>query len=296
MLVEVKRFHRDAQQALTRGDDALTLRRFLAAGRYSAYFVQHFIVPLVSCVWSTSQAAALDYPARYLFSFLDNHGMLSVTRSPQWRTVTGGSRSYVEKAVKGLTSVRLATPVRSVRRHADGFTVRDGDGDRAHYSRVVLATHADTALALLAAPSVAERDVLGEFGYSRNRTVLHTDSRILSSTPRAQASWNYLMPNCATASADVVVSYDLNRLQRLDTSTRLVVSLNAGDRIDPGQVVDEMDYDHPIHTVESVAAQRRLPALNDGRLAFAGAYHGWGFHEDGCRSGVEAARSLGVEW
>jgi uncharacterized protein len=296
MLVEVKRFHRGAQRALDAGGDDLTLGQFLTNGRYSAYFIQHFMVPIVSCVWSTSQEAALGYPARYLFSFLDNHGMLTVTGSPQWRTVVGGSRSYVEKAVKGLTAVRLATPVRSIHRDADGLSVRDADGGDEHYRHVVVATHADTALRLLAEPTDAEREVLAAFGYSRNHTVLHTGEEILPRARRARASWNYLMPSCSTSSADVVVSYDMNRLQRLTTSTPYVVSLNATDRINPRQVVDRMDYEHPIYTVESVGAQRRLPALNDGRIAFAGAYHGWGFHEDGCRSGVEAARALGVNW
>jgi predicted NAD/FAD-binding protein len=296
MLVEVKRFHRGARLVLDAGADDVTLGQFLTDGGYSEYFKQHFMVPIVSCVWSTSQQAALGYPARYLFSFLDNHGMLSVTGSPQWRTVVGGSRSYVEKAVKGLTSVRLATPVRRISREAVGVSILDADGATERYARVVIATHADTALALLADPTPAERDVLAAFGYSRNHTILHTSSRVLPRAPKARASWNYLMPSCATSSSDVVVSYDMNRLQCLDTSTPYIVSLNATDRINPHRVIDAMDYEHPIYTLDSVAAQRRLPELNDGVVAFAGAYQGWGFHEDGCRSGVEAARSLGVTW
>ncbi len=260
------------------------------------YFVQHFIVPLVACVWSTSQEAALGYPARYLFSFLDNHGMLAVTGSPQWRTVVGGSRTYVEKAAKELTSVRLATPVRAVHRDAAGVTVRDADDGVERFSRVVIATHADTALGLLADPTVAEHAVLGAFGYSHNHTVLHTDERLLPRSRRAHASWNYLMPTCATSSADVMVSYDMNRLQHLQTSTPYVVSLNASDRIDPARVVER--WTTSIRSTPSSQSPRSdgSPELNDGRTAFAGAYHGWGFHEDGCRSGVDAARSLGVDW
>ena len=174
--------------------------------------------------------------------------------------------------------------------------MRDADGATGHYRHVVVATHADTALALLADPTDGERDVLGAFGYSRNHTVLHTDDRILPTAPPRPGLVELPDAACATSSADVVVSYDMNRLQRLARPTPYVVSLNAADRIDPDQVVAEMDYEHPIYTVESVTAQQRLPELNDGRLAFAGAYHGWGFHEDGCRSGVEAARSFGVEW
>jgi predicted NAD/FAD-binding protein len=296
LLAEVKRFHRRAREVLAGGDDDLTLGDFLVDGRFSAYFSQHFVVPLVSCVWSSPQHTALGYPARYLFSFLDNHGMLSVTGSPQWRTVVGGSRSYVERAAKGLTAVRLATAVTSIARDAAGVTIHDVDGGSERFGRVVVATHADTALGLLAAPTDTEREVLGAFGYSRNHTVLHTGDGVLPRAPRARASWNYLMPACTTTSDNVLVSYDMNRLQRLATRKPYVVSLNAAGRVDPVEIIDEMDYEHPIYTLESVAAQRRLAALNDDRIAFAGSYHGWGFHEDGCRSGVEAARSFGVDW
>jgi uncharacterized protein len=296
MLVEVKRFHRDAHRLLATGTDDVTLGRFLTDGGFSTYFVRHFMVPLVSCVWSTSQQAALSYPARYLFSFLDNHGMLTVTGSPQWRTVVGGSRRYVERAAKELTSVRLCTPVRTIHRDAQGVSVRDADDALEPFSKVVVATHADTALRLLADPTAAEEEVLGAFGYSRNHTVLHTDRRLLPQSARAKASWNYVMPACATSSADVIVSYDMNRLQRLESATPYVVSLNARDRVDPALVVAEMDYAHPVYDLASVSAQRRLPELTRGRIAFAGAYHGWGFHEDGCRSGVEAAQAFGVEW
>jgi predicted NAD/FAD-binding protein len=296
MLTEVKKFHRQAHQLLATGDDTVTLGEFLAAGGFSSYFIQHFMVPVVSCVWSSSQEQSLRYPARYLFVFLENHGMLTVQGSHEWRTVTGGSRSYVEKVAKGINSVRLTTPVRAVSRHADCMVVHDADGGSEHYGRVVIATHADTALGLLADPTAAESAVLQQFGYSRNETLLHNDTRVLPSAERARAAWNYRMPTCTTDTGDVMVSYDMNRLQSLPTSTPYVVSLNATAGINPAKVIARMTYDHPLYTLESVAAQKRLPELNDGRLAFAGAYHGWGFHEDGCRSGVEAARSFGVEW
>jgi predicted NAD/FAD-binding protein len=296
MLVEVKRFHRHARQVLATGDDTVTLADFLADGGYSAYFVQHFMVPVVSCVWSMAPGHALNYPARYLFAFLDNHGMLSVTGSPPWRTVVGGSRSYVEQVAKGITSVRLATPVRSIRRTSDGVEIVDGDDVMESFDKVVIATHADTALSLLADPTPAEREVLGAFRYSRNDTVLHTNVSLLPASDRARAAWNYRMPRCAASASDVVVSYDMNRLQQLPTTTPYVVSLNAGDAVTGDTVVERMTYDHPIYDLPAVAAQRRLPELADGRTAFAGSYHGWGFHEDACRSGVEAAESLGVTW
>jgi predicted NAD/FAD-binding protein len=296
MLLEVKRFHRHARRVLAADDDSLTLGGFLAEGGYSAYFVAHFMVPVVSCVWSTSPSQAGDYPARYLFAFLDNHGFLSVTGSPPWRIVVGGSRSYVDRVAKGITSVRLATGVRCIRRNADGIEIRDVDDSVESFDKVVIATHADTALSLLADPTAAERAVLSAFRYSRNDTVLHTDTSLLPSSPRARAAWNYRMPRCSSSAADVVVSYDMNRLQQLPTRTPYVVSLGAGDAIDADSVVERMVYEHPIYDLAAVAAQRRMPQLADGCTAFAGSYHGWGFHDDGCRSGVEAARSLGVDW
>jgi uncharacterized protein len=296
MMVEVERFHRQARALLAGGDDQPTLGEFLRRRRYSPYFVRHFVIPLVSCVWSAASGVALEYPARYLFVFLDNHGLLTVTGSPQWRTVVGGSRTYVERISKNLHAQAIATPVRTVIRHGDRVEIRDDADQAAPFDRVVLATHADTSLRLLEHPTPDERSALGAFSYSRNETCLHSDPALLPTAARARASWNYLLPRCDAESTTVLVSYDMNRLQSLPTRTPYLVSLNAGERIDPGRVVARMTYEHPIYTRKSVAAQLRLPALNHGTTAFAGAYHGWGFHEDGCRSGVEAAASFGVSW
>jgi uncharacterized protein len=304
MLAEVKRFHAHARRLLDHADaedtgsdvDGLTLGTFLALGGYSRYFVQHFMIPVVSCVWSTGTRASLEYPALYLFRFLDNHGMLSVTGSPQWRTVTGGSRTYVERAAKGLSGVQTGTGIRAVTRHVDGVELIDDDGQRHAADAVVVATHPDQALRLLGDPTDDERAVLGAFAYSRNETLLHTDSRLLPTSRRARASWNYRMDACAGRSGDVQVSYWMNRLQDLDEPVDYLVTLNATDRIEPGSVLRRMVYEHPVYTPVSVAAQRRLPELTTGRTAFAGAYHGWGFHEDGCASGVRAAEAFGAGW
>ncbi len=298
MLAEVGRFYRQARKALGAGaaSDDVTLGQFLRTGHFSDYFIGHFMVPVVSCVWSVDAGLALEFPARYLFAFLDNHGMLSVTGSPSWRTVVGGSRSYVERAAKDLTAVTTATPVRAVLRSPDGVTLRDGDGLAACYNKVVVATHADTALRLLADPTAVERSTLGAFGYSRNETWLHGDDRLLPVAPRWRASWNCLLPACRPGETPILVSYDMNRLQSLPTRNPHIVTLNATDRIDGDAVLARMTYEHPIYTTRSVAAQVRLPQLNDGTTAFAGSYHGWGFHEDGCRAGVAAAASMGVSW
>jgi len=302
MLAQIPVFYRHARDLLAGGDgqDAAspgpTLGQFLAAGRYSTYFVRHFAVPLVSAVWSCGPQAVTEYPARYLFTFLAQHGMLHVRRPVPWRTVEGGSRSYVEAVAKELHAVRTSAPVRSVHRHARRAAIRDEADAVREFDAVIIATHADQALQLLAGPSAAQRTVLGAFAYSRNQTVLHTDGSVLPGRRAAQASWNYVQPSCAPARGQVQISYDMNRLQRLRAPAPVVVTLNGGQRIRADRVLATMVYEHPIYTPAAVAAQAGLPSLNDGVLAFAGAYHGWGFHEDGCRSGVAAARSLGVTW
>lgn len=305
MLAEVPAFHRQARRVLADGSAAgLTLGEFLARGRFSPYFVTHFMTPVVSAVWSCTPRTALRYPARYLFRFLDHHGMLSVTGSPTWRTVSGGSREYVGRIAERLHRVRTSTPVHRVRRTADGVRITTADGDAEDFDAVVVAVHPNQALRLLADPTDEERDVLGAFRYSRNPTLLHTDTALLPRSRGARASWNYLMPSCDTSADGVRVSYDMNRLQRLpesggggpDRGTRYVVTLNGTERVDPARVLSRMVYEHPVYTPESVAAQRRLPSLATAVTAYAGAYHGWGFHEDGCRSGAAAARALGVDW
>jgi uncharacterized protein len=308
MLAEVPRFHRAARRLLASApaggpgvfEEAaagISLGEFLREGGFSAYFTDHFAVPVVAAVWSCPQGTALQYPAAYLFAFLANHGMLSITGSPQWRTVAGGSRRYVERIAAGLAQVRLSSPVRSVRRHPDGVTVRDDSGAESEFDAVVIATHPDQALRLLDAPTPAERSVLGAFGYTPNEAVLHTDARLLPPPGAVRASWNYaLRCDDGSAAAPARVSYHMNRLQGLPPETDYIVTLGSRENIDPARVIAVMDYAHPAYTRESVAAQSRLPGLNTAVTAFAGAYHGWGFHEDGCRAGVAAARALGGSW
>ena len=297
LLAEVPLFHRAARRLLAGGgEEALTLGEFLDREGYSAYFRAHFVTPMVSAVWSCDAETAQRYPAAYLFRFLEHHGMLSVSGSPVWRTVTGGSGIYVDRIAKHIGEIRTSTPVRSVRRHTDRADITTEDGTTESYDAVVIAVHPDQALRLLAEPTSLERELLGAFPYSRNTTLLHTDTRLLPRAPGARASWNHLMPSCTADSGQVQVSYDMNRLQRLDATETFVVTLGGEDRVDPDRVLARMVYEHPVYTPESVAAQQRLPELAGDVCVFAGAYHGWGFHEDGCRSGVEAAAALGVRW
>ena len=299
MLAQVRRFHRLANELLATSDDDRTLAQFLRDHRFSHYLEQHFITPLVAAVWSTAPSRAGDYPARYLFSFLQNHGMLQVTGSPTWYTVVGGSARYVERVAKGLTAVETSTPIRSLRRVTDGVEIRADDDTAQHFDGVVVATHPRQALTMLDEPTVLQRDLLGAIGYTVNPTLLHTDVSVLPSARRAQASWNYVMPSCTARPTTVQVSYNMNRLQRLDDAgadRTYVVTLNGEQHVDPATVIDRMSYEHPVYTTDSVAARHRLPQLNDGVVTFAGAYQGWGFHEDGARSGVDAAARLGVDW
>jgi uncharacterized protein len=253
-------------------------------------------MPLVAAVWSCSPADARAYPARYLFEFFDQHGMLSLARSPSWRTVSGGSVTYVQQIGKQLTSVRTGAPVRGLRRAEGGVEVTEASGDVSWHDVAVVATHPDQAIALLTAPTRAEREVLGAFRYSNSEVLLHTDATVLPSRPALRSSWNYLLSDCAASAADVHVSYYLNRLQGLTEPADYLVTLNRTDLIRPERVLARMRYGHPLYTRQAVRAQRRLGELNGGGLAFAGAYHGWGFHEDGCRSGLTAAAALGVAW
>ena len=298
MLAQVERFNRRARRYLaeTGPDDLATLGQFLANGGFSSYFVRHYALAFVSCVWSTGHADALRYPARYLFAFLDHHGLLAVAGRDSWATVVGGSRSYVNRLAATLPAIRVGVAVRGVTRKPDGVEVHDDADDLRTFDRVVLATHADEALALLTDPTDLEQEVLDAFTYSRNETVLHTDASVLPSAPAARASWNYLLRGCDADEDRVLVSYWMNHLQHLDSDVDYLVTLNPADRPAADQVVARMTYTHPVYTPRAVAAQRRLPELATGSTVFAGAYHGWGFHEDGCQSGVAAAAHFGVTW
>jgi len=261
--------------------------------RFSSYFIDYFITPLVAAVWSCPGTDALRYPAQYLFVFLNHHGMLSVFGSPTWRTVAGGSANYVRAIVSRLDEVCVGTPVHSLRRMPDGVLVQAGNTAPQRFDAAVVAVHPDQALLLLDDPTPSERAVLGAIPYSTKRAWLHTDESVLPRHRRARASWNYLV----TPGGDqVVVSYDISRLMRISSRRRFVVTLGGDERVDHASVIAEMIYSHPLYTPQSVAAQRLLPTLDDDRVVFAGAYHGWGFHEDGAASGLRAARRLDADW
>ncbi len=305
MLTEIPRFHRRAQRVVSQarvpstGDvtEDVTLRRFLDEGGFTPYFVRHFMEPLVAAVWSCDPEVALDYPARYLFTFLSHHGMLGIFGSPQWRTVSGGSHRYVEKVAAEVGEVRLGAKVTSLLETADGVEVTDGNGRTETFDAVVVATHPSHALGMLAEPTPLQRELLAAMPYSTNVALLHTDTSVLPEATDAWAAWNFHRPRGTDARpGEVTVTYDLTRLQRLPTETHYLVTLGGEHLVDPGTVIARREYEHPLYNPTSVAAQARLPEIDTDRLAFAGAYHGWGFHEDGARSGLAAAERVGLSW
>ena len=247
-------------------------------------------MPLTSALWSAAPTRSLEMPAAYAIRFFDNHGMLGLRRH-RWRTVEGGAQTYVQALLHQLPFVRAGLPVRAIRRCEDGVVLRTDDDATHSFDRVVVATHADEALALLEDPSPDERVVLGAFGYTTNDAVLHTDTSLLPRSRTAHASWNYRVDGDERAT----VTYYLNRLQRLDAERDYLVTLNQP--VADEHALARFVYTHPRFDVEAIRAQRRLGELSgQRRTEFAGAYFGNGFHEDGLAAGVRAAAALGARW
>jgi len=288
---DVGRFRRSFEALADLDDETLSLGEYLRGHGYSRQFIEKFIVPLGAAVWSAPATDIEDFPVKTFATFFRNHGFLGLRRHYHWRTVRGGSRSYVQRLTAPLASaIRPSTPVRSVRRCGDRVEVAT-DGAVEAFDHVILACHSDEALALLADGPPLERQVLGAIPYRPNDVVLHTDSTILPRARAAWACWNYLVPTDDTAG--VTVTYDMNLLQSLGTSEEYCVSLNLTTRLDPSRVVARFTYDHPTYGPGAPAAQAQWSAISGrSRVHFAGAYWGYGFHEDGIRSGYRAADAI----
>lgn len=295
MVREILRFYREAGALLADPGPGPSLGNYLEQNRYSTLFRDAHLIPMASALWSSPSATILDFPAKYLARFMDHHRMLQVEGRPQWRVVEGGSSSYVDALKSRWTvDVRLACPVQRITRDEAGVTVKHVAGED-RFDAIVVATHSDQALALLGDADALEREVLGAMPYQRNEVVLHTDRRILPVRHKAWAAWNAFVP--ADPKAECSVSYWLNLLQGIESPEPFVVTLNRSAAIDPAKVIARMTYQHPVYTHASVAAQERRTELNGRRRTwFAGAYWGFGFHEDGMRAGVEAAAGFGVRW
>ena len=293
MLRDIVRFHRASQELLESGPE-VTFDEWLARGTWSREFREHYLAPMSAAIWSSSLAETGGFPARNFARFFENHGMLSVDDRPVWRTVTGGSYSYVERIIQPFRDrIRLSSPVDRVCR-ADGAVLVSSNGSTESFDHVVIAAHADQALAMLADPSDAEREVLSAIPYRPNEAALHLDDRMLPRAKRARAAWNYHL--LREPPPHPTLTYDMNVLQGLGPRERLLVTLNRTADVAPESVLRTVTYHHPLYTKGASAAQARGPEVNGVRRTwFCGAYWGWGFHEDGVRSALAVTKGFGIE-
>ena len=306
MLADLLRFNRLCTR-IAEAQAETTLQQpieaFLAAHRFSAAFRDWYLLPMLGCIWSCPTDQMLRFPVATMIRFCHNHGLIRVTDRPQWYTVAGGSREYVQRLLVGIPDARLNTPVRALRRVPPGTAMAgvwlDTDAGSEHFDQVILAGHSDQSLALLGPQASAdERAVLGAIHYQRNRAVLHTDASLLPRRRKAWAAWNYeRAARAGQQQASVCLHYLINRLQPLPWQTPVVVSLNPSREPDPRLVQAEFDYAHPVFDSAAIAAQARVSGLQGAAgVWFAGAWTGYGFHEDGLRSGLAAADSLRHHW
>ncbi len=300
MLRDLLRFNQiTTQLALDNNDVALAqpLGEFLDQHRFGTAFRDWYFLPMMGCIWSCPTAQMLLFPVATMVRFCHNHGLLQVLNRPQWWTVTGGARHYVDKITAQITDKRLNSPVMRIERTPEGVFITSqhlGLNRTERFDKVVLATHSDQALALLAAPTQAEQATLGAIHYHANRAVLHTDASVLPRNPKAWAAWNYeRAPATDTESARVCLHYWLNKLQPLPWEQPVIVSLNPTRDIVHPQVLGTFDYAHPVLDLAAIAAQQRMPALQgQNNTYFCGAWMGYGFHEDGLKAGLAVAELL----
>ncbi len=296
MLSDILRFNKEAgalaQQSV---DSAQSLGEFLDAGAYGRAFREWYLLPMAGAIWSCPTTAMLQYPARTFFTFCANHGLLQVSDRPQWRTVNGGARSYVEKLASAIPDIRLNMPVKQVVRDPRGATLHFPGFPAEHFDAVVLACHSDQALRLLGDADAAERRVLGAIAYQDNEVVLHTDESFLPRRRSAWSAWNYHADQETDAGRPVGVSYLINKLQPLPFERPVIVTLNPAHPPRPECVIDRYQYAHPVFDLGSIAAQARLPGLQGRHNTwYCGAWAGYGFHEDGLKSGLAVADAFGV--
>ncbi|MCR9093913.1 MAG: FAD-dependent oxidoreductase [bacterium] len=292
MLSEILRFFREAKALLASSQPERSLGEFLDAHGFGRDFQQEHLLPMGAAIWSCPPDQMRAFPAERFARFFANHGLLSLRDRPQWRVVSGGSARYVEKLTRPfLDRIRLGMPVQRVVRDAERVELIFGDGSVETFDSVVFACHSDEALGMLADASPLEKDVLGAIRYQPNDVVLHTDAKLLPRHAAARSAWNYHVPNDPTEAA--TVTYDMNRLQGIEAPVDFLVTLNSSEEIDPEKVIGRYAYAHPVFDRDAIRVQRHQDGLGaERRSAFCGAYWGYGFHEDGVRSGLVAAEQI----
>ncbi len=301
MLRDVRRFYREAPQLLADGHEPLSLGAYLERGRYSAAFVDDHLLPMAAAIWSTDAATMRDHPAQAFIRFCLNHGLMRVTGRPQWRTVTGGSRAYVKRLCASFADrIMVNAGVSAISRTPVGVIVHDANSATTRFDHVVIAAHADQALAMLADPTADERRLLGAFRYSRNTAILHRDEALMPRRKSVWSSWNYIGGDgegsaaCAGGRGQVCVTYWMNRLQSLDESAPLFVTLNPSEPPAAEKIIRTFQYDHPMYDAAALEAQARLARLQGQRNTwYCGSYFGAGFHEDALSAGLAVGEALG---
>lgn len=297
MLRQIRRFYREAPRLLAAldADEDLDLQTYLNREGYDDAFCEDHLFPMAAAIWSGSRRQLAAFPARAFVRFFQNHGLLSLRDRPRWRTISGGSITYVNQLIAPFRSaIRLQTPVVAVQRDDNGVEVTTAAGPPERFAKLILACHADQALALLTDPTPLEKEILGAFPYAGSDVALHSDTRVMPRRRAAWASWNY---HRLTADRDrVTVTYDLKRLQRLPTRTPYLVTLNRTDAIEPSLIHGRFAYQHPQYDARAIRGQARHDELNGQNHTFyCGAYWGYGFHEDGVASALRVARRFGAE-
>jgi predicted NAD/FAD-binding protein len=296
MVVDLVRFHREARRRLeSGGSSANTLAELLDEGAFGEAFRHHFALPVVSAIWSMGATGTLDFPADTLLRFLDNHGLIGFGRAKPWRTIVGGSSTYVERIVERLPAgtLRVGSRVVAARRDPDGVTVHATGRPAERFDALILATHADDALRILGDADPAEIVALDRFEYTQNEVVLHGDDRLLPRRARARGSWNVDTLDCRAPTERLTMTYDMRRLQRLDGVGPVLVSVNPGGRLAEDRIIASRPMRHPRYTFRTLEGQRAVSRLQGHRRTwYAGSHLGYGFHEDGCRSGYEAAEGV----
>lgn len=300
-LQEILRFNKNALFDLKEKKLAdISLINYLEKNNYSKSFIDYYILPMGSAIWSASYEEITLFPAQTFIQFWSNHGLLQVTGRPQWKTVAGGSKTYVTALLKKIKDCyHISRAITSIKRTENQIQLTETDGTKHTFDDIVIATHADQAYTLLSDPTDAETKLLSPWKYSKNHTVLHTDSRLMPPDKKIWASWNYLNTSDTNAKNPIALTYYMNRLQNLKTKNNYFVSLNPPQNIavDPKKIIAEMIYTHPIFSSQSIQTQKDLPSLNGVQHTnFCGSYFGYGFHEDAVTSAVKVARTFGIDW
>lgn len=297
MVWDILRFNRLCKERLqTECFGDLTIGELLRRERLGTRFRDHYLLPMAAAIWSCPPSTMLDFPASSFARFFENHGLLDLKDRPQWKTVQGGSHTYLNRMLEDLgAGVQCGDAVTSVTRTGEGVEIALASGERLAFDQVVLACHADEALELLGDPSATEREILSQFQYQSNRALLHTDDRLMPRSRRVWSSWNYLASQREDQVDAVSVTYWMNRLQGLASTKDYFVSLNPLREPRPENLIAEMTYHHPVFDTNATAAQKQLPSIQGlDRIWYTGSYFGYGFHEDALRASVELAQRFGV--